>query len=536
MIFEHAPLLIAAPVVTIGAGILAFTARRRRVGAAAAWSPALGEHARTIGRQSPFWLTIVALLVAVGLAGPRWGAATRTAESRALNIVVVMDVSRSMLAQDVAPSRLGRAIASARRLVQDLDGDRFGLVAFAGHAYLLSPLTLDESSIALQLDALDPDMASQGGSGLGSAVELARKTLVASPQGGDRAIVVFSDGETFEGKESMADVGAAVKRAGITLVAVPVGDAKGARIPDANGGWHKDNTGREVITRRRDDLLMAMTAAAGGLFVPADAPDPVGDARRALARLKRAPAADRVAADLIPRAWIFALMAVVVLLMQTLTRRSASLVALALVIGRSGAAAQRPDAGSRYLIRGDTAHARQAFAADAKSLLRSDTAWFNAGTSSLLAGDWSSAVVQLQAASMSRDPGLRQRATYNLGTAYLMQARRDSVRRYTLLADAAKQLHEALLLAPADRNAKFNYELARRLRPPPPPPSGGGGGRGGNKENQVRPPPPPGGGRGGMTPAEAEQVLNAMERAERDTRQHQYARLKRGEPPLGPDW
>ena len=535
MIFEHPPLLFVAPVLTAAAAILAFAARRRRVLAAAAWSRSLGEQARALGRRSPLWLGLVALAAAVGLAGPRWGAATRTAESRALNIVVVMDVSRSMLAQDVAPSRLGRAISSARRLIQDLDGDRFALIGFAGHAYLLSPLTLDESAIALQLDALDPDMASQGGSGLGAAIDLARKTLVTSPQGGDRAIVVFTDGESFEGEAALTDAGNAVKRAGITLVAIPVGDTKGIRIPDPDGGWHRDNTGREVITARRDDLLKVITTAANGLFIHADAPDPVGDASRALARLKRAPAADRVAADLIPRAWILALIAAVVLLAQTVTRRSASLVGLAVVCGVHAATAQRPDAGSRLLHRGDTARARQAFTADARALSRSDTAWFNAGTSSLLAGDWSAAVTQLQAASLSRDPGLRQRATYNLGTAYLMQARRDSTRRDTLLADAAKQLREALLLAPSDRNAKYNYELARRLKPPPNS-SSSAAGKGGGNSGKNPPPPPAPGGRGGMTPAEAEQVLTAMERAERDTRQHQYARLKKGEPPLGPDW
>jgi Ca-activated chloride channel family protein len=534
MIFERNALALAAPVIAAAVGVLALKARRRRVRAAAAWSGALGELARVAGHHSPVVLTLVALAAAVALAGPRWGVAARTAESRALNIVVVMDVSRSMLAQDVAPNRLGRAVSAARRLVLDLDGDRFALVAFAGHAYLLSPLTLDESAIALQLDALDPDMASAGGSGLAGALDLARHTLVSSPQGGDRAIVVLTDGESFEGNNVLESAGNALRRAGITLIAIPVGSIEGARILDPDGSWHRDNTGKVVITTRRDDLLHLVTTAAHGVFVAANAPDPVGEARRALAHLNRAPAADRVAADLVPRAWVFALVAAVVLLVHTLTRRTAALAGLLLLVGAHGATAQRPSAGNRLLVRGDTAGARQAFAADTRSR-QSDTAWFNAGTSSLNAGDWASAVVQLQAATLSLDPGLRQRALYTLGTANLMQARRDSGQRDTLLADAARQLRDALLLAPGDRNAKFNFELTRRLRPPPKPQSGPGG-RGKGNPNQPAPPPPPGGGRGGMTPAAAEQVLNAMERAERDTRQHQYARARKGEPPLGPDW
>ena len=183
MTFEQMPLLIAAPVIAALITALAIAARRRRVQAAAAWSRTLGEQARQFGRWSPALLAVTALAAGTGLAGPRWGSVSRTAESRALNIVIVMDVSKSMLAEDVAPNRLGRAVSLARRLIQDLGGDRFALVAFAGHAYLLSPLTLDESAIALQLDALDPDMASAGGSGLA-----ARSTSVAtcwsSPAGG----------------------------------------------------------------------------------------------------------------------------------------------------------------------------------------------------------------------------------------------------------------------------------------------------------------------------------------------------------------
>jgi Ca-activated chloride channel homolog len=536
MIFERPPFLVAVPLAIAAAAALAYLARRRRIRAATAWSRELGTQSRLLGRHLAWWLAIIAGLIAAGIAGPRWGEAARTAESRALNIVLVMDVSRSMLAQDVAPNRLGRAVSSARRLVLDLAGDRFGLVAFSGHPYLLSPLTLDESAIALQLDALDPEMASTGGSGFGAALDLARKTLVNAPQGGDRAIVTFTDGETFESESVLAGIGAALKRARITLVAIPVGDSRGAKIPEGGGGFHRDaRTGEDVITRRRDDLVQIVTQAANGVFVRADAADPVGDARRALARLNRAPASDRVAADLIPRAWICALVAALLLLGITLTRRSASLIALALVLGAGTLSAQRPDAGSRLLSRGDTAHARQAFTALAKSLSHSDTAWFNAGTSSLLAGDWGSAVVQLQAASLSLDPALRERALYNLGTAYLMEARRDSAQRDTLLAQAGKQLREALLLAPGDKKAKFNYELSHRLRPPPPP-SGGGGGKGKGNSGKQAPPNPSGGGRGGMTPAEADQVLSAMERAERDTRQHQYARTRKGEPPLGPDW
>lgn len=531
MMFERPVLLIAVPLLTAAITTLALVARRRRERAAAAWSRALGERARSLGRRSPWVLGLAALAASIGLAGPRWGSTPGLAEARSLNIVVVMDVSRSMLARDVAPDRLQRAVSLARRLVQDLDGNRFALVAFAGHAYLLSPLTLDASAITLQLDAVDPDMVSVGGSGLAGGLDLARRTLVSSPQGGDRAVVVFSDGEAFDGPGPLESAGRALRRAGVTVVAVPVGDIRGARIPEANGDWHRDAAGNVVITTRRDDLLQAMTRAAEGTFISAAAPDPVGDARQALAHLNRARTTDRVAADLVPRAWVFALIAVLLLLGQTLTRRSAALVSIALAVAAGTASAQRPTAGTRLLARGDTARARQAFAADVKAE-PNDTGWFNAGTSALLAGDLGVAADALQRATLSLDPGLRQRALYNLGTAYLLQARRDTVHRDTLLTAATNQLQQALLLAPNDRNAKFNFELARHLRPPPKASSGAGK----SKANGPPPPPPPSAPQSGMTPAQADQVLSAMERAERETRERQQQRVRRGEPPPGPDW
>ena len=530
MIVDMPPVLIAAPFVAAGVTVLAVLARRRRLRSAAAWSRALGVTAESFGRRSPALLGAVALLAALALAGPRWGTTVKSTDSRAINVAIVMDVSRSMLAQDVVPDRLLRASGLARRLVQDLNGDRMGLVAFAARGYLLSPLTLDQSALAVQLDALDPDMVSDGGSGVASALGTAREILSAAKEGGDRAIVVFTDGESFEDPDALQAAGTALKRDRITLIAVTVGDVRGAKIPEAGGGFHRDSKGDDVVTVRRDDLMKIVTDAAGGVLVTPSSPDPVGEAGRVLNRLARAPASDRTASTLVPRGWIFALAAALLLLLQTVTRRSAALVVLALAFGLGKVSAQRPSAGSRYIRRGDSTHANAAFAVEARRL-GSDTAWYNAGTSSLIAGDLPGAVAALQRASASLDPELRHRALYNLGTALLQQARRDSTRRDTLLRAASSQLQSALRLDPTDRNAKFNYELARRLQPPPPPkPPPSSGGRGQPK------PDPSKRARSGMTQAEAEQVLTAMERAERNTRLGQNTQRPMSRSVLGPDW
>ncbi len=528
MTFDHPWLLAAAPLAAAMVGLLAGLARRHRVTAADAWSSALGAQARRLGRRSPGVLAFATLVAVAAMSGPRWGAGSRQLESRARNVVFVIDVSRSMLAQDAAPNRLEHAVELARRLLSDLQGDRIALVGFAGDGYLLSPLTLDASAISVQLDALDPDMASEGGSALAGGLDVARSVLGATHEGGDKAIVMFTDGESFDGDAALQAAGRAVARDGITLVTVPVGSVAGARIPESGGGWHKDASGQDVVTVRRDDLVQLVSNAAQGIIISPESLDPVSDVRQALARLQGAPAADRTGARPVPQAWLLALLAALVLMAHAVTRRSAALAALFLAVGLARATAQRPSPGTRLLERGDTSRAASAFLHDAR-VSGSDTAWFNVGTSELVSGQFTAAIDALQRATLSLDPDLRRRALYNLGTAYLLQARHDTAQRDTLLRAAASQLQQALLLDPNDVNAKYNYELARRIRPPaspssaPKPRSGGGGGE--------QPPP-----RGTMTRAEAEQVLSAMERAEQQTRRSLYQRQAHGAPVRGPDW
>jgi Ca-activated chloride channel family protein len=532
MMFERSILLWLVPFVTAAIAGLAWAARRRRVAAARAWSPTLGRQAERLGRRSPLLLGLAALLVGVGLAGPRWGRVARMAESRALNVALVMDISRSMLAADAAPDRLTRSIRVARRLVQDLSGDRLALVAFAQRPYLLAPLTLDESALALQLDALDPEIASEGGSGLAGALAMAREVLLEASEGGDRAVVVFTDGEAFDGENALTSAAAALAGDGIAMVTVPVGSEEGTRIPDGRGGWHRDALGQDVVTRRRDDLLTAMSEAAGGTLIAPDAPDPAGEVRRVLERLDRATVRDQLAADLIPRAWWFAVGALVLLGVQTVTRRTASLVGIALCMVTGAAAGQRPSRGTWLLGRGDTTRAVRSFLEEAERG-GSDTAWYNAGTAALVAGDLEGGAEALGRATLSLDPTLRRRALYNLGTSQLLMARRDSSARDSMLTSAVDALREALRLDPGDSAAKYNFELARRLLPPPPPPRGGGGG---DQQPPDRAPPPEGEPRSGMSQAEAEQVLNAMDRAERETRRQLARRQRRSPVREGPDW
>lgn len=530
MRFEWPWLLWAAPVVALLFAGLGAMARRARVRAADAWGPALGQEARALGRRSALGLGLVALVGTVAAAGPRFGRQEVDLESRALNVVLAVDISRSMLAEDVRPNRLRRSVQEARRLLQDATDDRLALVAFAGRSYILTPLTLDASAVQLYLDHLDPDIASEGGTDLGSVLRQGGELLSAASQGGDRALVLFTDGEGHDSLSAAVAAAGRLRAAGVTLVVVAQGGVEPVRLPvrDSVGaliGYQRDVDGSEVQSRAREDNLRAIANAGGGALIQSDVRDQAAAVRGILASLERRPARDRRVDDLVPRAWIGALVAFVLLLAHSLTRRSAALAGVMLVVSVGSAAAQRPSQAGRTPGTGAELEAARQLLRTAQRRATSDTAWYNAGTAALQAGDLPAARTALNAAARSLDPELRYRALYNLGLAGLLEARADSAQQDSLLAGAVANLREALLLRPDRMDAKWNLELATRLRPPPPsnPRSGGG-----------TPPPTPGGGGeapetsrpGALTRAEAERILASVEQAERGVREDQVRRRR----------
>jgi Ca-activated chloride channel family protein len=543
MSFDAPLLLFLAPLVALAVGLGAWLGRGRRIRLARRWSPALGKVARARGRWAPVMLGLVALLACVGLAGPRMGRKEVKTETRALSLIFAVDISRSMLAEDVAPSRLQRAIREARRLIQDLEGDRLGLIAFAGRSYILAPLTVDGGAIRMYLDALDPELASEGGSNLSAVLGQGSELLAATTDAADRVLVVFTDGEAHDTLPDIVARAEALKESGVRLIMVAEGAARPTRIPlrDSAGTvteYKQDVNGRVVQTQRRDDVLQAIVDAAEGTLVPSEVPDQAGAVRDLMAAMKRSPSSETRTADLIPRAWIPVLAAALLLLGYTLARPGPALVGIAgLLLLGPGAAAQRPAEGTRALAAGDPAGAAAKFLEEAKAGNARDTAFYNAGTAALEAGRFDVARGALLEAAKSLDPELRYRALYNLGLVGLLGADADTTRREEFLDDAVDRLRQALLLEPSSRRAKWNLELADRRRPPPP--SGGGGGGG--------PPPPSGGGQSkpqgqpqprnqSLSQSQAEQILSSMERRERMTRAEQQRRSQSGSAGGVKDW
>jgi Ca-activated chloride channel homolog len=432
--------------------------------------------------------------------------------------------------------------------VQDLDGDRIALSAFAGTSYILSPLSVDGSALTLYLDALDPDVASEGGTSLAPALAQGIDLLHASPEIADRVLVMFTDGE---GHDSLAQAVQEARRLaglGIHLILVAEGGRQPARIPvrDDRGtlvSWQQDESGTPILTSRRDAVLQAVADAAQGTIVAAELPDQAGAVRDLVASYKRATASESRTQRGRPRAWIPLLLAGVVLAAQTFTRRTAALIGLLLGVVPAAPAQQRPRSGAeKAWDRGDARGAAANYLAELKVHEDDDTAWYNTGTAAMAAGDPALARSTLARASASLDPEVRFRALYNLGLLALLEARSDTAKRDTHLADAERAYREALLLTPASHPAKWNLELVNRMRggsgaankpSPPPPPSPGGGAAG-----QAPPPPPQSGGGGGegLSEAQADEVLRSIGQEELRTRKDRTGRTRRAAPAGVKDW
>ncbi len=545
MTFDAPVVLALAPLIGGAVWFAAAWARRVRIRRAALWSPETVRQALAAGRLGPTALAVAAFLGVVALAGPRWGEERIVAETRGLSVVLAVDISRSMLAEDATPNRLRRALREARRLIQDLDGDRVGLIAFAGSSYILSPLSIDGSALTLYLDALDPDMASQGGTGLAPALRQGGEVLQASSGLADRVLVVFTDGEAHDSLPPITAQAQRLKADGIRLILVAEGGRTPTRLPvrDDHGalqGYQKDEEGRVIESVRRDDMLGAAADAAQGTLVAADLPDQAGAVRDLVASYRRARANETRTEQSRPRAWLPLMLAVVLLVVQAASRRTAALVGLTFVcLTAPGAGAQQPQLprspAEKAWDRHDLRRARAAYLAELAARRKEDAAWYNAGTAALADSDAETAQASLAHAAASLDPDLRFRALYNLGLLALRQAEDDSAARDGRLADAERAYREALLLRPHDRAAKWNLELAVRQRggrSQNKAPSSGGAGSGpsggGTRSS--------GGAQGGLSPAQAEQLLRSIGHEELKTRRDRTGLMRHAAEPGVKDW
>ncbi len=271
MNFIHPHILYFAPLVLAVLLILAFSAGRRRreklkllLGSAAGDPDAvrLSPRRRRI-RVLLLFLVLAALLLAA--ARPFGSSRLLPGSPRGRDIVVLFDVSKSMLANDIAPSRLEHAKYLLRELAAAEPGDRFGLVAFAGNAYLTCPLTSDPVTFSQYIDELDVNTVPLGGTNLELALARAEQAFKAA-SGNNRAIILITDGDELTG--SSRRLVSELKKRDIPIFVIGLGDpVAGAPVPDGEGGMRRDRDGNIVTTRLNETLLRELATATGGIYV-----------------------------------------------------------------------------------------------------------------------------------------------------------------------------------------------------------------------------------------------------------------------------
>lgn len=215
-----------------------------------------------------FSITALALIIIV-LARPQFGSKLEEVKKQGVEVIIALDVSNSMLAEDIQPNRLERAKQALTRLIDNLENDKIGLIVFAGDAYIQIPVTTDYISAKMFLSTISPEMVPKQGTAIGSAIELGMRSF--SPgEGKSKAMIIITDGENHEDDPVAAASEAA--KAGIVIHTIGIGSVEGVPVPVRTGGgtdFLKDHDGNTVITKLDENTLKKIAVSASGKYVRA---------------------------------------------------------------------------------------------------------------------------------------------------------------------------------------------------------------------------------------------------------------------------
>jgi len=266
---QYLLLLLIVPLLFV-AYALYLRARRKRL--ARFGSPELVSQLMPDASTGKGWLKISLLAAAwfffvIGLARPQLGARLKEHQSQGVEVMVALDVSNSMLAEDYSPNRLERSKLAISRLVDKLQGDRIGLVVFAGEAFVQLPITADYVSAKVFLKSIDTESVPIQGTSLSEALMASARSFSTQSER-SRAIILITDGEDHEGEA--IEAARAIAEQGIRIYCIGVGSPQGKPIPK-NGSLLKDASGEIVVTRLNEEILQEIAGAGNGKYVRAGA-------------------------------------------------------------------------------------------------------------------------------------------------------------------------------------------------------------------------------------------------------------------------
>jgi Ca-activated chloride channel family protein len=433
-------------------------------------------------------ITIALVLLIVALARPQWGFDWQESKQKGLDIVVAIDTSKSMLAEDIAPNRLARAKLAALDLMQQAQSDRLGLVAFAGGAFLQCPLTIDDNAFRQSVETLDVNIIPQGGTAVAEAISTA---LGAFKEGDNfKVLVLFTDGE--DNDENAVAAAEYAAKEGMKIFTIGIGTAEGEllRVKDAKGrtDYIRDGEGNVVKSRLNETLLQQIAGATdGGFYLPMRGAKTIDTLyEKGLAPLPKSEGQEKLVKRMRERYhWPLGI-AIVLMLVEVLmperaksktsnvqrpTSNAQGVMAVALItfvlINRDAEASPAnalKDYNSGNFTNALMEYERLLNEQAAKQKPEDPRLHFNAGTAAYRATNYSVAIQHFTAALTAKDIKLQQSAYYNLGNTHfrLGSQAEDLDKLEESWKEAAKQFEQAFALDNKDENAAFNLAFTKQ--------------------------------------------------------------------------
>jgi len=422
-----------------------------------------------------FWILQGALaLLVVMLARPQFGTKINNEQRVGIETIIAMDISNSMLAEDIVPSRLDRSKMMVENLVDHFTNDKIGLIVFAGDAFVQLPITSDYVSAKMFLSSIDPSMMATQGTDIARAIDMATHSFT-QEEGIGKAIIVITDGEDHEG--GALEAAKAAKDAGMRVYVLGVGSTKGSPIPiPGTGDYMKDNTGNTVMSALNEEMCRQVAQAGGGAYIHVENNSAAQDQLdNELDKLAKKETTSTVYSEFDEQFQAVAILALLLLILEIcifdrrnpLLRRlslfgskkkSAATIALLLFALTASAQTDRQfiREGNKQFRVGDYAKAEVSYRKAVEKNPKNPQAAFNLGNALMAQKKDSAAVQQFeQSARMETNPLRKSAAYHNMGVI---------CQTHKMYDDAIEAYKNSLRLNPNDDETRYNLVLCKHLK------------------------------------------------------------------------
>ena len=423
-----------------------------------------------------FCLLLAALaLLIVMLARPQMGSKISHDKRQGIETIICLDISNSMLAEDVVPSRLDKSKMLVENMVDNFTNDKIGLIVFAGDAFVQLPITSDYVSAKMFLQNINPSLIQTQGTNIGQAIDLATKSFTQQNNVG-RAIVVITDGENHE--PGAEDAAAEAKKKGINVFILGIGNTKGAPIPTGDGGYMKDNTGNTVMTALNENMCRQLAQAGSGQYIHVDnTSDAEKELNNDLTKLQKGDVTSVIYSEYDEQFQAVGILVIFLLIIEicilevknpflrnvkffkkVYSRKTVALVAL-LILGSLGALAQNERdfirEGNRLFKVQKWSQAETLYRKAVSKNNKNPQAVYNLGCALMMQQKDSVAIQQYQkAAQLETNKFRRSKSFHNMGV--IFQNHRD-------YAHAIECYKNALRCNPQDNETRYNLALCKKL-------------------------------------------------------------------------